>query len=406
NWAGGDRDAYPGHDHRAVSNQAVKERIRNDWRGDFADLFGVGVGELPPSLVDLISSQIRVGVAQLASTNGHCYGMIFTAQELFERPESLPADADAAADLHSPEVTLSDGETTVGRRIDRYQSSQILDVYAWLGRRRMLTPAKIDYTAEMSALTACVDAFGTATVTLVDTETRLSHQVLVYDYEETGGGVELRLYDPNVPAQGYRKGRRRTLSVRPTEEFPVVGHPTYDALVFNRWDRAIRAGASVTAPRRADDEADFGHLLDCAVRFSVDSADVAFTAVGPDGDPVGRTHGAFTDRTRSDVHATRYRYGASHGTYRLSVVGRRATAYELRAQVAGTDGGALDRTVSGRVGAGDVHEYVVRVPEGSIRRAGTAFSAGLRGSVDPSSAVGGAAGGAALGGYLVHRYGN
>lgn len=406
NWAGGDTSAYPGHDHRAVSNGAVERRISNDWRGDFSDLFGVTVGDLPPSLVELVSSQIRVAAAQLASTNGHCYGMMFAAQELFESPELLGSEVDAPADIHTPEVTLSDGETTLGSRIDHFQSSQLLDVYAWVGRRRMLDPARIDYAAELSALTACVDAFGTAGITLVNAETRRSHQVLVYGYEEASGGVELLVYDPNVPALGYSKGRRRTLSVRPGEASPVVGHPTYDALVFNRWDRAIRAGASVTSPRRADDREDFGHLLDCAVRFSVDSADVSFTAVGPDGDPVGRTRGEFLDRTKSEVHATRYLYGAPHGTYRLSVVGRRTTPYELRAQVAGMDGGAFDRTVSGTVRAGEVHEYTVRAPEGSIRRAGASVvPASLRGSFDPSSALGGAIGGAALGGYLAHRRG-
>ncbi|SFR51179.1 hypothetical protein [Halogeometricum limi] len=406
NWAGNER-AYPGHEHRAVSRERVRECVDDDWRGPFADLFGTPVGDLPEALVGLVSSQIRVAAAQLSSTDGHCYGMTFSAQEFFEDPDTLPDGVDNAAALRTPEVPRESGGT-IGNRIDEYQSTQLLDVHSWLGRHRMLRPKQIDHAAELAALSATIDAFGTAGVTVVNSETRLSHQILVYDYEETTNGTRLLAYDPNVPAGPYRRGFRRALTVRPNRARPIADYDPYDSLVFNRWDRAIRADSDVTTPRRTGDGDDFSHLLERAVRFTTTSPNVSLSVVAPDGTPVGRNVAEKMNRSHTDVYGMRYRYDAPPGDYRLSVVGRRKATYELRAEAAGFAGSFLDDAVTATVGPGEVREYVARIPEsadetGSLRERGRYSLSALRRGIDVPNLVAGAAGGAALSAYLARR---
>jgi hypothetical protein len=249
----------------------------------------------------------------------------------------------------------------------------------------------------------------------VNAATRRSHQVLVYDYETDGAKTRLRVYDPNVPARAYQRGYRRRLTVRPTRTPPLTGHPDFDSLVFNRWDRAIRADAGVQTPQRTaegdgaeSDGADFSHLLERAVRFSVTSPNVSLSVVAPDGRAVGRNVAAKMDRSRTDVYAMRYRYDAPPGDYRVSVVGKRDATYELTAEAAGLDGSYLERSVTATVRPGEVREYVVTVPEfpdaeATLReRESYPFSTVVRGLDAPSLAAGAAAG-AAVSAYVLRR---
>ncbi|KAB1193214.1 hypothetical protein GJR96_07040 [Haloferax sp. MBLA0076] len=395
NWSSSDV-AYPEHQHASVDPKAVEKRIRREWSGVFSDLFGLALSNTPGSLVSLLASQLSVDVNQLAASNGHCYGMTFAAQRYFEVPGDLPDGVETASDVSDPEIPLGSDEGPIGDLIDHYQVTQLLDVHAWLGRRRMLRPRHIDYEAELAALVAVIDEFGTAGITLVDSETRASHQVLVYGYDETPTGVELTLYDPNYPAQKYlNQTRRLTIDVGKTT--PVSGSSEYDAFVFNRWDRAIRSDADTTKPTQNGVRETFDHLLSRVFRVAVDSDAVSLAVVDPGGNPVGRNNAAFMDREQSDVWATRYCYDAPAGTYRLALVGATETAYDLRVQVAGLGTESLDTVVWKALSSGEVHEYEITVPESdtpSVARVGetpTAFS-----RLDPTSVAIGLAGGAAL----------
>jgi hypothetical protein len=399
NWAT-DEPAYPEHDHGRVAREEVIETVESDWRETFDDLFDVGVAGVANPFLDVVSSQLRVAVNQLSAANGHCYGMVFAAQRYFESPDALPEGVDAAAEVTNPEIPLDEPRGPVGDLVDEFQATQLLDLHAWLGRRRMLRPRAVDYESELAALTAVVDAFGTAGITLVDSVTRQSHQVLVYDYRRDATGVTLLAYDPNRPARAYRDGGV-TLRVDPDGDRPLSGYYDYDAFVFNRWDRAIRADAERRVPAREDSDG-FDHLLDCAVRFTVDTCDVSLSVVDPDGNPVGRNRSPHMDTSRTEVSHTRYRYGASPGEYRVAVVGEREATYSLHAQAASVDGSHLDRRVEAAIDPGRVHEYVARVPEGPdgdgvFRRTNDApLPSGLAPQVDPASVVAGALGGAAL----------
>jgi hypothetical protein len=406
NWAT-DEPAYPEHEHGRVAREEVRQSVESDWRGTFNDLFDVGVAGVANPLVDVVASQVRVAANQLSASNGHCYGMVFAAQRYFENPDALPEDVDAAAEVSNPEIPLDEPRGPIGDLVDEFQATQLLDVHAWLGRRRMLRPESVDYGSELAALTAVVDAFGTAGITLVDSSTRRSHQVLVYDYRRDANGVRLLAYDPNRPARAYRHDRV-ALRVDPGGSPPLRGYHDFDAFVFNRWDRAIEADAESRVPAREGSADSFGHLLDCAVRFTVDTCDVSLSVVDPDGNPVGRNRSPHMDTSRTEVSHTRYRYGADSGEYRVAVVGERPATYSLHAQAAGVDGSHLDRRVEASIDAGRVHEYAARVPEGpdgngSFRRTDDAvLPPGLTPQFDPPSVVAGALGGASLA-YLLLR---
>ncbi|KAB1187441.1 MULTISPECIES: hypothetical protein [Haloferax] len=401
NWSSSDT-FYPEHEHVEVDPTSVERRIQREWKGVFADLFGLSLSNTPDALLNVLARQLSVSVNQLAASNGHCYGMTFAAQRYFEVSSDLPAGVAVAADVSDPEIPLGSDEGPIGDLIDRYQATQLLSLYAWLGRRRMLRPQTIDYETEVAALVAVLDEFGTAGITLVNSETRSSHQVLVTGYRETPTGVELTLYDPNFPAQKYATTTRR-LSIDLQKDTPVTGSAEYDAFVFNRWDRAIRAGVEVAKPTRSDARATFDHLLSRVFRVATDTDAVSLAVVDPAGTPVGRNTGAFMDREGSDVWATRYCYDAPTGTYRLALVGAVDTEYDLSVQVAGLETETLDTVVSKSLSSGEVHEYVVDVPENetpSIARVDESSSSVVS-RLDPTSVAIGLAGGAALT-YLAH----
>ncbi|KAB1198114.1 MULTISPECIES: hypothetical protein [Haloferax] len=396
NWASKDT-WYPEHEHVRVDPASVEARIRREWKSTFAEVFGYALSNTPGALLTLLSRQLSVSVNQLAASNGHCYGMTYAAQRYFERPGDLPDEVDVAAEVSDPEIPLGSDEGPIGDLIDHYQTRQLLDIHAWLGRRRMFRPKHIDFEAELAALVAVIDEFGTAGVTLVDTVSGTSHQVLAYDYTDTADGAQLALYDPNYPARQYRQ-TKRTFTIDASKTRPVSGYAEYDAFVFNRWDRAIRSNADTTSPVESNSRDDFGHLLKRVVRVAVDTKDVSLAIVDPDGNPVGRNNSGYMDRRRTDVWATRYRYDAPPGRYRLAVVATRETDYEMRVQVAGLETEALDTRISKAMASGEVHEYVVDVPERGTPSIARVYEnpTTLIPNLDPASVAVGVASGAAL----------
>ncbi|WP_416840324.1 hypothetical protein [Haloferax sp. DFSO52] len=400
NWASTDT-WYPEHEHVQIDPESVEERIRREWKGTFTDVFGLALSNTPGSLLNLVSQQLSVSVNQLAASNGHCYGMTYAAQRYFEQPDDLPSEVDVAAEVSDPEIPLGSDEGPIGDLIDHYQSRQLLDIHAWLGRRRMFRPKRIDFEAELAALAAVIDEFGTAGVTLVNTVSGSSHQVLVYDYTDTPDGARLALYDPNFPAKQYQQ-TTRTFTIDVSKTLPVSGYSEYDAFVFNRWDRAIRSSADITSPVESNTRDDFGHLLSRVVRVAVDTAAVSLAVVDPEGNPVRRNNAAYMDRRRTDVWATRYRYDAPPGRYRLAVVATNKTTYDMQVQVAGLGIDPLDRELKKSMSSGEVHEYVIDVPEEgtpTVSRVHESPTSVLP-KLDPASVAVGAASGAALA-YLI-----
>ncbi|PSQ18867.1 hypothetical protein BRD00_03740 [Halobacteriales archaeon QS_8_69_26] len=92
--------------------------------------------------------------------------MVLTAQEYFERPESIPVDGRVAAEIEHPTVPVDDPSAPVYRRIVESQAEQFLRFRAWLARRSMLRPERIDTAALLEDVRATVEESGTAPVSL------------------------------------------------------------------------------------------------------------------------------------------------------------------------------------------------------------------------------------------------
>lgn len=380
NWSSAD-PTFPEHDHSQVSEEEVRRTIKRDWKDPLESVFDVSVNGLPSVLINTIAEQIYVTANQLAATNGHCYGMVFTAQQYFERPDTMPFDTDTASEISHPETPVENPDSgPVADEIDLYQTSQALNLYSWFGRRNLLTPQWIDYDRQLAHLTAVVDDSGTAGITIFDPATKLAHQVLVYDYERVTDGVQLYTYDPNFAAAFYERKQSRTATSifvdtsgqRPRMEpyktgFQGPGYETFagfSEFVYNRWDRIIR---SQSDPSRhlgtGASTADLRKRLLALTVFKVDTGDVSLAVAGPNGDPVSRIQSRSMDRRRTECHAMRYRYGAPAGDYHVAITGQRDTEYTLETTAADTNGELLASTVTTSIEAGQTHAYTVTVPE-------------------------------------------
>lgn len=377
------------------SDDRVRERLRSGWRGPAASVLGLRLTAVPDALLDALTDQLRGSLLQRAGTNGHCYGMGLAAQRYFERPATLPLELATASEVQHPAAPLEEPDAPVYREIVGLQADQFLRFRAWLGRRAMLWPDRIDVDAQLRDVRAVIDTFGTATVSLL--ESQLSgHQVLAYDYDDHADGTTLSVYDPNHRAELYDR-QRRTIEFERTERgLSMRPYGRYTRFLFNRYDRIEDAtGREDASPL---DHTDLGatevreSLFPMAL-VTVDSEDVDLAVSTPGGGRLGRTRGAFMDRSRWRHPRLRFAYGVDSGRYRIGILGRKTTAYTLRARVVGRAGGSLDATRSGTVEAGETRTYDATVPDDPDEEGGLEpVSDGT-----PWTTVAGVAGGAALG---------
>ncbi|WP_115863889.1 hypothetical protein [Halorussus litoreus] len=386
NWSTRE-SVFTEHDHEAVDEGQVRRLLGRRWEGPARRVLDVNVLKLPDTLFDAIAKQLYVSVNQQSGTNGHCYGMVFAAQQYFEDPGSVPLDREVASEFTHPETPVEDRENgPVAAEIDYYHITQFFDLHSWLGRRAILRPGWIDYERQLDRIAAVVDEFGTAGITVFDSQTRASHQVLVYDYSREPDATRLFVYDPN-----YRAGRyARPRPPEPIEVDTTGSEPTvrpygkgYDGFVFNRRGR-VAAARSASEDESGSEDANSSsplvgptgggvadQLFDLAL-FLVDSEAVSLTVVGPDDRPLLRDAATSIDRSRTEYGRMRYRYGFSPGRYDITVVGEADADYALRALVADAEGTRLDARPSTSIGAGEVHRYAAEVPKsgtGSIERA-------------------------------------
>lgn len=376
NW-GTSGSMYAEHDHDTVDEEQVRRVIRRRWDEPAARHLGVDVSDVERRTFDAIAKQLYVSINQGSATNGHCYGMVFAAQQYYDRPETVPLDRSVASELTHPEAPVDQPSTApVGREIDLFHVTQFLNFDAWIGRRAMLRPSWIDYERQLDALTTAVDVTGTAGITLFETYDRPSHQVLVYDYERSGDRTRLFVYDPNYPAARYEKlADPLTVTVDQTGSRPTVTAYTdaYDQLLFNRRDRRIAEFTGQRDPTVAvDEEAVNPDVAFSIVEFLVESRDVSLTVVGPDDRPVGRDTASLVDRRQSEYDLLRYRYGFEPGRYLLRVVGDADGEYVLTGIAADRVATRLDAEREATISAGSVHTYVADVPasgSGELRRA-------------------------------------
>ncbi|XVH30504.1 hypothetical protein ACNS7O_08830 [Haloferacaceae archaeon DSL9] len=365
---------YPEHNHESITEEQVRRAIKGRWADAFEATVGVDPGRISDALFDAIARQVYVSANQFSATNGHCYGMIFAAQAYYEHPERIPFGRETASEFTHPAEPLDDPAEPIGEEIDLFQTIQILDPNAWLGRRAIARPDRIDVAREVETVLAVVDRFGTAGITLVDDDTRLSHQVLVYGYERSSSMIRLFVYDPNRPASWYAEGHTPTVDINhrgDTETMESYGR--YRTVLYNRRDRqtAVAAGApetisSETVPK-ATVEDTFRFVL-----FLVDSPAVQLATIGPEKRAISRDLSPFMNVDATEYHTMSYRYGAPTGEYRVAVTAAEETTYQLVAKAASTDGELLERTIDATIEEGEIHGYLATLPAtgegGSIER--------------------------------------
>ena len=380
---------------------SIRERIRTDWGEGARAALGLDTTRLSEGLLDAITTQVRTALVQRAGTNGHCYGMVLTAQGYFEHPETIPVDRRVASEIEDPTVPIEEPVAPVYEEIVERQAAQYLRFRAWLGRRAMLHPEWIDTPGLLRDVRSVVGTFGTAALTLFD-ESLYGHQVLAYGFEADGDAVRIPIYDPNRTAAAYRGATPElrfepdggTLSMRPYDR--------YTSLLFNRYDQIERATERDRAGPLDHLVVDRPTLRDSLFPVAVVTADpegVELSVVDPDGVELDRIRGEEMDRDRSGSARIRSLYGAEPGTYRVCVFGTEATDYELTALAADPDGTLVDAKRAGTVEPGELHEYDLEITE----EGDGAMARGRRGWIGPALVGGaGAVGGVAVG-ALGHR---
>jgi hypothetical protein len=352
---------YPG----AVEAGSTPDHGFSDrWEEPFERAFDHPLTALPDRLRESLSRHAHEGLIEVTRTDGYCYGMVFAAQRYFERPGTIPAGFERASEIGHPEAPLSSPETPVLDEIVAYHTAQYLDFYAWFGRYAIARPSLIDYAEQLRELTAVLDVYGTAGVTLVRGGSSRSHQVLVYGYDRRSDGVTLDVYDPNYRAALYEE-RHPTIEIDTTGDEPTIDSidfgSGYRHVVHNEYDRLIREGhegrdrtPSIVATPDAMDR-----LFDAALFVEVEGP-VRTAVTDPDGRPLDRTDGE---------NALHYRYGADPGTHLLSVAGEAADEYAIDAYAGGYRGDLFEERREASIDAGEVHRYELTVDYGGgLRR--------------------------------------
>jgi hypothetical protein len=365
NWAPGDGH-YPTHDHESVSEDEVERVVRERWSGSFSNSFGTAVSTLPDPLLTAIARQLYVSAVQSSASNGHCWGMSYTAQHYFENPDAVPAGAETASALRHPMAPLSNPRShPVSDDIDDFQLYQVLDVDAWVGRRGILNPRWIDLDRQIRNLVAAVEAFGTATMTLIDPRDRSSHLVLAYDVAPGGGRTDVAIYDPNVKAPAYRNGRHRVITIDHTGEGPAMEpYGRYRTFLYNDRERVVAARGQAN-PAPAFDlpkSALRDELLSVAV-FLLDGPDAEMTVVDPAGNPVRRDWAPFATREASTYDQMRYRYNPQAGRYYVSVTARAADDVVFSVLAADQAGELVRAKRTVFLEAGESQRFTVDIPE-------------------------------------------
>ena len=153
--------------------------------------------------LELLTRLVHTLQSRQTITNGHCYGMVFTAKEFFENPDHLPESVGVASEIHTPVAYQ-----TVGDSIRIAQTEQILESETVFIAQIAFEEDRIDLEKSMTLIEEELDQGEVVPVGLGEVDESGGHQVLVYDYEENGETVEFYCYDPNQKADDYEENQR------------------------------------------------------------------------------------------------------------------------------------------------------------------------------------------------------
>jgi hypothetical protein len=328
--------------------------VETDWRDSFEAVFDRPIAELPDGFLDKLTHHARAGLLEAVRTNGYCYGLVFAAKKYFERPETIPGGFDTAGEIMDPNAPLDSEKTPILDEIIEYHAAQYLDFQAWLGRYGVFHPSAIDYETQLRDLTAAIDAFGTAGVTLISEESVRSHQVLLTGYDRHATGITFAGYDPNYTAETYHTFDY-TIEVDTTGETPkpepIEYGVRYEQFLHNEYDREILSRRN-SAGSVFDDSSRLYDGLFGTTLFVTTDRELDVVVVDPSGRRLERTIGDDT---------VCYRYGAVDGTYTITLTGQRSKEYALDIYASSAHHTILDETAEGSVSPGELLQYEVTI---------------------------------------------
>ena len=344
----------PPHNHDRVTQEesasVVRQWVQNVDGFDVSDKIAKSIG------TDLYHSVNRGTAA-----NGHCVGMIYTAREFYNQPESIPADATSASEIEKPTGMYS----AVGTSIDQYHNQQYFDFDFWWSTRVLRLPseiAPIDYQRQIERIQEAIDAGETIPVALGNSFQSSGHAVLAYDYEESDSGILVRVYDPNNEASAYPD----TMSVVgfDTSGSKITANSSlgYQRILTLPRSPDVDAGKFLAAGLNAELTSLFESLFQRIVQFEIQSP-ASITVKCPDGAELTRGQAEHVSDTATEAEERRIRYAAPTGEYTVVLTGESEGEYTIDAQVTTPGKTVLSDQYTGRIQSGDEHVFRATVSE-------------------------------------------
>lgn len=409
NWGTGQ---YDDHDHLSISRDEARRAIQA-WNEPLGEYFDTSLAPVPESTLDLMALVMYVAVNQGTATNGHCYGMVYTSQEYFESPSSIPVEVESPAEIEDP-VRPDGSPEPVADDIDQYHVTQLLNFGAWSSIIYLNSDREIDYGEQAAHIMDVIDSRGTAGLGLtMDYNSLGGHQILGYDYEpadadpRNGEEVTFSFYDPNDPARVY-DDQELTIDVRPGDAQPVQ--------IYNGWNRLLHVATgtdinpALLAFQGTGSILEF--LFDNLVAFFTQSP-VRMKATLPDGRTVQRQVENESSGP-TEYEGMLFVPDAPEGEVDLELTGTGDGEYTLEAHSAGLDGVRMDETYTGTISRGNRHRFSATVPESAEESGSLEHVETVEGTLDDGGDGGGdddgfpiwipLVGGAGVSGYAGYRY--
>jgi len=301
--------------------------------------------------LELLARVIYLMLVRQTASNGHCYGMVFTAEEYFTNPSRLPDGVASASEIPRPTGAYA----SVGETIRNYHVSQRLNAEVfWLTMFEFQFGA-IDYQAALDELTTAIDENVVAGMALGDSDSSGGHQVLAYDYEEVAGEVKIFIYDPKFPASSFDNSYAISIDAE-------TGKIRTDYFVYDQYSHldptaGIEAHDALTSTPR-----ELLSQFEQAAAFMLNSpASLEITA--PEEATV--IHPSSENEYTGVVRDAAFVVGALPGEYEVNVVGEGNGEYTIETLAVSNDEVVIDETASGTISEDETHSYMTTLPETS-----------------------------------------
>jgi hypothetical protein len=367
----------PPHDHSRISKEEATEAV-GEWNREIEGF------DISHRAADSLATDVYHAVNKGSATAGHCLGMVYAAQQYFKNPDSLPVDVDSADDIKEPTGDYA----PVGQDIDRYHNEQQIDADVWWSPRILKAPkeiAPIDYQKQLDRITTAIDAGETIPLALGDSFKMTGHVVLAYDYEETGTGTRVQVYDPKFRASEYPDQLSIIGFDESGENVTAQSSRGYERVLTLPESTEAHPGLFLAEGLTTDLASVFQLLFSRVMRFEIRSP-ASLTVECPDGAILTQGPDEYVSETATTAEERRVRYGAPPGEYQVSLDGEADGDYTLQVQGGTPDGEFLDEEIKGSIEPDSTHVFNAIAPEngdnGSLQPSNEAASQAMQSDSD------------------------